>query len=301
MADLPLAELDAFATVARLRSFRAAGKLRRVSASSLSEAMRRLETRLEVRLLNRTTRSVTVTDAGRRLLERLAPLLGEIETALDDINDFRDRPAGRLRLNVPSIVARCILPDIACRFLALYPDITLEVATEDAYIDVVGEGYDAGIRYEEELQQDMIALPLGPRRQRYVTVASPAYLERCGTPTHPRDLVDHHGIQHRFASGRLAAWSFERDGETISVSPKARLIAGSLDMEQAAVIAGLGITLTFEEMVGEALASGQLVEILPDWSDSFSGPFLYYHGRKYMPAALRAFVDFVRRDGGGGP
>lgn len=296
MSDLPLAELDAFAAVARLRSFRAAGKLRGVSASSLSEAMRRLEARLQVRLLNRTTRSVTVTDAGQRLLERLAPLLGEIETALDDINDFRGRPAGRLRLNVPNIVARCILPDIACRFMALYPDITLEVTAEDTYVDVIGEGYDAGIRYEEELHQDMIALPLGPRRQRYVAVASPDYLARFGTPMHPRDLVEHHGIQHRFASGRLATWSFERDGEVISVNPKARLIAGSLDMEQAAVLAGLGITLTFGELVAEAFACGALVEILPEWSESFSGPFLYYHSRTYMPAALRAFVDFVRKD-----
>lgn len=186
MSNLPLAELDAFATIARLRSFRAAGKLRGVSASSLSEAMRRLEAQLGVRLFNRTTRSVTLTDAGERLLERLTPGLAEIETALDAINSFRDRPAGRLRLNVPGIVARNILPDIASRFLAAYPEIILEVSVNDAFVDVLAEGYDAGVRYEEALHQDMIAIPLGPRRQSYMGAAAPAYIERRGAPSHPR-------------------------------------------------------------------------------------------------------------------
>lgn len=296
MNDLPLADLEAFSAVARLRSFRAAGKLRGVSASSLSEAMRRLEDRLGLRLLNRTTRSVTLTDAGAKLLERLTPALGEIETALSDINSFRDRPAGRLRLNVPGIVARCVLPDIACRFLALYPDISLEVATQDALVDVLGEGFDAGIRYEEMLQPDMIALPIGPRQQTYVGVAAPSYLERYGEPLHPRDLLHHRAILHRFASGRIVSWRFERDGEVFAINPPAVLIADTIDMELAVAKAGHGIIFSFEDFVRDALRSGELVPILPDWTDTFSGPFLYYQSRKYMPAPLRAFVDFVRQD-----
>ena len=299
MSDLPLAELDAFAAIAKLRSFRAAGKQRGVSASSLSEAMRRLEGRLGVRLLNRTTRSVTLTDAGQRLLDRLAPTLGEIEAALDGLNSVRDRPAGRLRLNVPGIVARCVLPDIACRFLKLYPEIVLEVTSNDALVDVLAQGFDAGIRYEESLQQDMIALPIGPRSQRYVGAASPGYIALHGAPQHPRELVDHPAILHRFASGRMQAWAFERGEERVSVTPVGRMIADSIDMEIAAAKAGLGMIFTFEDFLRDALASGDLVQVLPEWEESFSGPFLYYHSRKYMPAPLRAFVDFVRAEGRG--
>jgi DNA-binding transcriptional LysR family regulator len=293
---LPLAELDAFAAVARLRSFRAAGKQRGVSASSLSEAMRRLEVRLGVRLLNRTTRSVTLTDAGQRLLERLAPTLGEIEAALDGLNSLRDRPAGRLRLNVPGIVARCVLPEIACRFLKLYPEITLEVTANDSLVDVIGEGFDAGVRYEEALHQDMIAIPIGPRRQRYVGAASPAYLAEHGVPHHPRDLLRHKAILHRFANGRVVPWTFVRGEETITINPVPTLIADANDFELHAAIAGLGVIFSFEEFLKPGLDSGALVPILPDWCDEFSGPFLYYPSRRYMPAPLRVFVDFVRAE-----
>ena len=162
-----------------------AGRVRGVSASSLSEAMRRLEARLGLRLLNRTTRSVTLTEAGQRLYDRLEPMLGGIGAAIEDINSLRDRPAGRLRLNVPGIVARLIMPDIACRFSRRsIPDITLEVISDDSFVDVLAEGFDAGVRYEESLHQDMIAIPIGPRRQRFVCAAAPAYLARHGTPAH---------------------------------------------------------------------------------------------------------------------
>ncbi|MCM2453311.1 LysR family transcriptional regulator [Agrobacterium vitis] len=297
MNDLPLADLDAFATIARLRNFRAAGKLRGVSASSLSEAMRRLEARVGVRLLNRTTRSVTLTDAGARLLERLSPTLADIELALDDINQFRERPFGRLRLNVPGIVARCVLPPVVTGFLAAYPDILLEVRVNDALIDVLAEGCDAGIRYEESLHQDMIAVPIGPRRQRYVCVAAPSYLAQYGRPEHPRDLIHHRSILHRFNSGRVNEWHFERDGEAINVSPPPRLIAETVDLELAAVRAGLGMMGTFEDFVIEDLNAGRLERVLTDWEDEFSGPFLYYHSRRHMPVPLRGFVDYIRQHG----
>lgn len=295
MSDLPLADLDSFATIARLRNFRAAAKLRGVSASSLSEAMRRLEARVGVRLLNRTTRSVTLTDAGERLLERLSPTLADIEVALDDINQFRARPSGRLRLNVPGIVARCILPPIATAFLAAYPDIVLEVTVNDALVDMVAEGHDAGVRYEESLHQDMIAVPIGPRRQRYVCVASPAYLAQQGTPSHPRDLVAHHSILHRFASGRVMDWRFERADERVIVTPPARLVAEGVDIELAAVRAGLGMMRTFWDFVAEDVEAGRLVTVLNDWEDEFSGPFLYYPSRRYMPMPLRLFIDFIHQ------
>jgi DNA-binding transcriptional LysR family regulator len=296
MADLPLAELDAFAAVAQNQSFRAAAKLRGVSASSLSEALRRLEARLGVRLLNRTTRSVSLTEAGERLLQRLKPGLLEIEAALDDINSVRDTPVGRLRLNVPGIVAHAILPDIAARFLSLYPGITLEVATNDALIDINGEGFDAGVRYEEALQQDMIAVPLGPRIQRYVGGAAPAYLAQHGAPRHPQDLLAHQCILHRFSSGRVLPWIFEEEGREFTILPPARLIAETTSLEVALASRGFGIIFTFEEFLAPAFATGALVPVLQDWTQSFSGPFLYYNSRRHMPQPLKAFVEFLKAD-----
>jgi DNA-binding transcriptional LysR family regulator len=297
MPDPNLSDLDAFVAVARARSFRGAATLRGVSASSLSEALRRLEARLGVRLLNRTTRSVTPTEAGERLIERLEPALGDIAGALDAVSSFRDSPAGTLRLDVPSIVARHILPPIACRFLLAHPGITLEVAANDSFIDVLAAGFDAGIRYEERLERDMIAVPVGPRVQRFVIAAAPSYLTIRGRPKHPKDLLDHACIRHRFASGRIAAWEFERDGELVRISADGPLVASSLEMELAAAIAGLGLICTFEEVLRQALDSGDLVPVMEDWWQSFSGPFLYYPSRTHMPAPLRAFVDFLKADG----
>src|ERR1700742_2878504 len=197
MAEIDLSDLDAFAAVARARSFRGAAGLRGVAASSLSEAVRRLEARLGVRLLNRTTRSVTPTEAGERLLERLAPALGEVAGALDAVNSFRDSPHGTLRLNAPSIVAREILPPIVAGFLAAHPGVRLEVTAEDSFVDVLAAGCDAGIRYEERLERDMIAVPIGPRVQRFAAAAAPAYLARRGRPAHPRDLLGHACLRGR--------------------------------------------------------------------------------------------------------
>lgn len=294
MTDRNLADLDAFAAVARARSFRGAAGLRRVSASSLSEAVRRLEASLGVRLLNRTTRSVTPTEAGARLLEQLGPALGAVEAALDVVNGYRDTPRGTLRLNVPTVVACRVLPPIASAFLAAHPAIRLEVETNDDFIDVLAAGFDAGVRYDERLDQDMIAVPLGPAKQRYVTAASPAYLAMRGTPEHPRDLLGHACIRHRFASGRTVVWEFEKDGEELRVETTATLVATSMDLEVAAAEAGVGIIGTFEEYVRPSLDAGRLVAVLEAWCPPFSGPRLYYASRSLMPAPLRAFVDFVK-------
>lgn len=294
MSDLPLADLEAFAGVAAQRSFRQAAALRGVSASSLSEAVRRLEARLGTRLLNRTTRSVTPTEAGQRLLDRLSPMLTDLAGALDEVRSSDATPAGRLRLNVPTVVARLFLPPIVVPFLRAYPAIRMEIEAHDSFIDVFAAGFDAGIRYDESLDLDMIAIPIGPRTQRFCAAASPGYLEAHGMPEHPSDLMAHRCIRHRFESGRLSGWEFERDGETIRLNPPETLVATSMELELAAACGGLGIIATFHDFIRPYLASGELVEILPDWQPPFSGPFLYYPSRRHMPAPLRAFVDWVK-------
>ncbi len=295
MSDVDLADLEAFTAVARARSFRSVARLRGVSASSLSEALCRLEARLGVRLLNRTTRSVTPTEAGQRLLERLGPALSEVAAALDAVNGFRDSPTGTLRLNVPTVVARLVLPPILGPFLAAHPGISLEVTAEDSFVDVLAAGFDAGIRYDERLEKDMIAVPIGSRVQRFKVVGAPAYFAAHGRPSHPRDLLNHACIRHRFASGVMHPWEFERDGEIVKITPTARVIANNIDLEIAAAIQELGLIATFEGFVEQELKSGALEPVLEDWLQPFSGPFLYYPSRRHMPAPLRAFVDFIKR------
>src|SRR5579863_3235646 len=214
--EADLNDLRAFLAVARAKGFRDGARAIGSSASGLSEAVRRLETQLGVRLLNRTTRSVVPTEAGQRLLERLGPALNEVHAALDVVNGFRNRPAGTLRLNVPVSAARLTLPAIVPPFLAAYPDIRLEVIADDSFIDVLAAGCDAGIRYDERLEKDMIAVPIGPRVQRFATVAAPAYLDRHGRPQHPRDLLGHICLQGRFPSAVTMSWEFERSGQVIN-------------------------------------------------------------------------------------
>lgn len=293
-----LADLNAFLAVAQARGFRDAARTVGSSASTLSEAVRRLEARLGVRLLHRTTRSVVPTEAGTRLIERLAPALGEVKAALDVVNLFRDRPAGTLKLNVPVSAARLVLPPILPGFLAAYPDIQVEIVAEDGFVDMVASGCDAGIRYDERLGQDMIAVPIGPRVQRFATAAAPAYLDARGRPDHPRDLLDHACLRGRFSSGALTSpWEFERDGEVIRIEPQGPLIAGvagAVELLVDVAVAGGGIIYLFEDWLAPALGSGTLEAVLPDWWQSFSGPFLYYSGRRLVPPPLRAFLDFIR-------
>jgi len=294
MADL--SDLAAFVAVARAGGFRDAARAKGGSASALSEAVRRVETQLGVRLFNRTTRSVAPTEAGARLLERLAPVLAEVESALDVVNRFRDRPAGTLRLNVPVSAARLVLPRIVPPFLAAYPDIKLDVIADDRFVDVLAEGCDAGIRYDERLEQDMIAIPIGPREQRFAAAASPAYLDRHGRPEHPRQLLEHACLLGRFASGAMTAWEFEREGEVIKVDVTGPLIVrvgAATDLAVDAAIAGTGIVSLFEDWLRPYFDRGALEPVLEPWWQRFSGPFLYYPGRRYVPAPLRAFIDFT--------
>jgi len=294
---LDLNDLDAFVKVARAGGFRDAARAHGGSASALSEAVRRLEAGMGMRLLNRTTRSVAPTEAGRGLLERLGPALAEVESAVDAVNRYRDRPAGTLKLNVPLSAARLVLPALVSPFLAAYPDIRLEVMVEENFVDVLAAGCDAGIRYDERLEQDMIAIPIGPRVQRMAAAASPAYLDAHGRPDHPRELIGHACLRGRFPSGSMPPWEFERGGESIAVDPGGPLpvgLGGAADLAVDAAIGGTGIVYLFEGWLSPHLLSGALEPVLEDWWPSFSGPFLYYPGRRLVPGPLKAFVDFVR-------
>jgi DNA-binding transcriptional LysR family regulator len=292
-----LTDLTAYVAVVRSRGFREASRATGSSASSLSEAVRRLETRLGVRLLNRSTRSVAPTEAGARLFERLALALTEVEASLDVVNSFRDRPAGTLRLNVPVSVARLVLPRIVPAFLAAYPDICLDVIAEDSFVDMLAAGCDAGIRYDERLERDMVAIPIGPRTQRFATAASPAYLDAHGRPDHPRELLQHACLRGRFASGAMTLWEFEREGTVVKIEPNGPLIVrvgAATDLAVDAAVAGSGVIHLFEDWLRPHLDSGALEPVLELWWQRFSGPFLYYPSRRHVPAPLRAFIDFTR-------
>ena len=293
-----VADLNAFLAVARARSFRGGARASGGSASGLSEAVRRLEGQLGVRLLHRTTRSVVPTEAGARLLERLGPALAEVAAALDVVNLYRTRPAGTLRINVPVSAARLVLPAIVPPFLAAYPDIRLEVIADDGFVDMLAAGCDAGIRYDDRLEQDMIAVPIGPRVQRFATAAAPAYLDRHGRPEHPRDLLKHACLRGQFGSGAMVSWEFERGGELVRIDPAGPLlvrVGAASDLAVDAARAGTGIVHLFEGWLRPHLESGALEPVLEPWWQRFPGPFLYYSGRRLLPAPLRAFVDFIKR------
>lgn len=286
---MELNDLAAFVSVARAGGFRDAARVSGVSASSLSVAVRRLETKLGLRLLNRTTRSVAPTEAGLRLIEKLTPLFGEMEAALDVLNGFRDKPTGTLKLNVPSSVARIVLPDVLARFLKQYPDIRVEVVVEDGFVDVLSIGCDAGIRYDERLEQDMIAVPIGARVQRFATAAAPAYLDAHGRPHHPGELLAHACLRGQFASGAMPTWYFERDGELLQLNPTGPLLVrpgAAIDLAVSGAVAGLGIIHLFEDMLRPHLDSGALEAILEPWWQCFSGSFFF---------TIRAIVMCPRR------
>lgn len=287
-------DLDAFVAIVRHRNFRSAARERGVSASTLSQSVRDLEERLGVRLLNRTTRSVTPTEAGERLAARLSPIFSEMTEALDEVNGFRDTPSGTLRLNVPGAAQPNLAPMIA-RFLSGHPGIRLEITLDNSFVDVFAEGFDAGIRYDESLALDMIAIPIGPP-QRYAVVASPELVQRYGSPERPEDLLTRPCIRHRFPSGAILPWEFEKDGQDVKIDPDARLVTTSPELAMRAAEDGVGWYATFEDFIRPARDAGRLVEALASWCPTFPGPSLYYPSRRHVPAPLRAFIDFVRSD-----
>ncbi|MDB5605186.1 MAG: transcriptional regulator [Bradyrhizobium sp.] len=292
MSDFDLRDLGAFVAVARTRNFRRAALEQRVSVSSLSQRLRDMEERLGVRLMNRTTRSVALTEAGELLLARVGPAMHDVSDALDQVRGLRDVPSGRLRINAPPPAIDLVLAPMVAPFLRQYSQIALEIVSDSSFVDIVATGFDAGVRYGEHLAQDMIAVSLGPP-QRYAVVASPQYVAQHGRPKHPKDLLDHVAIRTRFGSGAMPDWEFEKAGRVVKVAPPGKLIATYPGLARRAALDGVGFWPTFEGYVRESVESGELVSVLDDWCAPFPGPFLYYPSRRQPPPALSAFIAFV--------
>lgn len=288
-----LAQLAVLAAVADRGSFRGAARDLAIAPSAVSHAVSSLEARLGVRLLARSTRSVAPTEEGARLLERLRPALSEIDLALEAAVEARDRPAGNLRLTVPRTALNLVLAPKLGAFAKAYPEIVLDVVIEDRFTDVVEGGFDAGVRLGESLQQDMVAMRIGPQI-RGAVVGAPSYFAKMPKPKHPRDLVGHRCIRFRFSSGVLYRWEFEKDGEEIELPVQGPLILGVDSAIVRAAIDGAGLAFVFEEYAAQALAAGSLVRVLEDWCPPFDGFSIYYPSRRQMRPALRAFVDFFR-------
>ena len=293
MAGPSLAALEEFLAVARHGSFRGAAVERGVSPSALSHAIRGLEQTLGVRLFNRTSRSIGLTDAGRHLVARIRPALGDVAEALEDARAFRGQPSGLLRLNVPRIAIPLIIGPMVSRFLAACPEVRLEVASTDGLVDIVAEGFDAGIRRDRRLSAGMIAVPMGPPH-RFAVVASPAYFAARDRPQAPQDLHAHACIERRYPSGGRYAWEFARDGEVLEVEVSGPLIVDDTALMVRAALDGVGLALVVEGLVAEHLASGGLERVLEDWCPVLPRFFLYYPGRRHVSASLRAFIDMVR-------
>jgi DNA-binding transcriptional LysR family regulator len=297
-----LADLTAFVAVAERLSFRAAASQLGVTPSALSHSMRQLEERLGVRLLHRTTRSVSLTDAGRRLLDRLGPAIDQIAGALEDLNQERQRPMGRLRVYAVHLAAAAVIAPIWKRFLSTYPEVHLELAVDEATIDIVSKGFDAGIGSRERIPADMIAVRVsGPMK--IAVVGAPTYFSRRPPPRTPDDLARHTCVQYRQAfDGDVFAWPFERNGKSRRrVSVDGRVMVNDIDLAVRAAVDGLGIAYAVEAVADPFLQSGQLVRVLEDWSPSFEGLFLYYPGHRQVPATLRALIDLIRTAGGLAP
>jgi DNA-binding transcriptional LysR family regulator len=296
-----LANLTAFVAVADQRSFRAAASRLGVTPSALSHSMRQLEERLNVRLLHRTTRSVSLTDAGLRLIERLRPALSEIAGALEDLNQERQRPLGRLRIYSAHVAAAVVIAPIWGRFLSTFPEVHLELAVSDAPIDIVAKGFDAGIGPRERVPGDMIAVRvMGPLK--VFVVGAPTYFAKRRPPRTPDDLARHSCVQFRLAGdGTVLAWPFERNRDSRRISVEGRLMVNNGGLSVRAAVDGLGIAYTIEALAEPFLRSGQLVRVLEDWSPSFEGLFLYYPSHRQVPATLRALIDMIRTGRGSAP
>ncbi len=297
MARIPLNDLAAFAAVARSRSFTAAAAEMGVSPSALSHAMRALEERVGVRLLARSTRSVAPTDAGAALFARLSPALAEITAGLGDLAAWRDEPEGIVRITTFHWVASTCLSRRLPAFLKVHPGITVEVTVDDGFRDIVAGGFDAGVRFGDDVEKDMIAVPLGPPL-RHLVVATPHYWNRNGRPSHPRDLAGHRCVAYiNISDGSVAPWDFERDGRPLRQRVDGPLVCNSSDLALALVRSGDCVSLHMEEDVAEDLASGALEAALMDWTPHFDGVVLYHPSRRQTPPALRAMIDFFKNEG----
>jgi DNA-binding transcriptional LysR family regulator len=288
-----LPAVAAFARVAQHASFTRAAAELGISPSALSQTVRALETRLGIRLLNRTTRRVGVTEAGALFLQRVLPALEQLGAAFSELEELRGKPAGTLRLSFPRLALRTLLMPLVGEFCSRYPEIRLDVVAEDRFVDLVAEGYDAGLRLGESLAQDMIAVR-ATREQRIAVVGSPRYFRDNPRPQVPADLHEHPCIRFRFSSGALYRWEFGRDGQDFDIDVDGPLICNDNALMIEAAKQGLGLAHVMEERVREDLASGALERVLEDWCPPFPGFYLYYPSRAQMPLKLRVFIDFLQ-------
>ncbi|MCU0071265.1 LysR family transcriptional regulator [Pseudomonas koreensis] len=293
MKNPSTADLSIFLCIAQHLNFSRAAVDLGLTPSALSHSLRALENRLGVRLFNRTTRSVALTEAGERLYARLKPAFRDIDDALEDLNHFRDKPSGNLRITAGRQACELVLLPIAGAFLQAYPDIRLEVVESDALLDIVAAGFDAGVRFGNRLEADMVSLPIGPNL-RSVVVGSPGFFERHPAPQKPEDLHALPCIRHRFPSGSMYRWEFERGGIEQEIEVNGPLTLGDVSLMIGPALQGLGLAYVFEDMAREHLASGRLVQVLADWCPYYPGLHLYYPSRRHVPAPLKAFIDFAR-------
>lgn len=284
----------AFLKVAEARSFTRAAAELGVAAASLSEAVKGLEERLGARLLNRTTRSVGLTEAGAAYLERVRPAVEELQAAGAALRDARDRPAGTLRLNLPWVAGPLLVEPLMGPFLEAYPDVRLDLAFDNRFADLAAGGFDAGVRVGQRLEADMIAVRIGGPLRRAV-LAGPAYLARHGTPACPADLAAHRCIAYRHSPERsIVPWRFVEDGREVEFRPDARISANTPSLAVAAAAQGLGLTLVVEGLALPQLRSGTLVRVLEPFCPAYDPLYIYFSGRRLVPPKLRAFVDFAR-------
>lgn len=288
-----LTDLSYFLELARHLNFRRAGLELGISASALSHAVRGFEERLGVRLLNRTTRSVTLTAAGEALHAAVVGPFDEIGRAVDVVNRFRDAPMGRVKLSVPTEAATFLIGPVMATFLERYPDVEIEISISNRMIDVIGSGFDAGIRYGGTVPEDMVAQRLS-RDVRWLVVAAPSYLERYGVPTHPNDLLNHRCIRIRIGDDRIYRWEFERGSEKLEVSAPGSLLVNQGVVGLAVVREGAGLMYVCDPMVRDLIDQGVLRTVLDDWAPMGPGFHIYYSSRRQMPAALRLFIELVR-------
>jgi len=287
-----MTELEVVLAVARRRSFRGAALALGMSTTAVSSAVAGLEARLKVRLFNRSTRSVALTDAGQIYVARVAPALAEIQSAGEEALTGASVPSGTLHINAPQGAATLLLAPLFSEYAQRYPQVRIDIVSEPRMIDIVAEGFDAGIRLAEAVPQDMIAVPLSPDTRMRV-VASPDYLKRHGTPRHPRDLLKHQSIGMRMSHGGIYHWELERNGQKLQMDLRVRLALNETAAIKQAVLLGLGIGFISEWLIQEELASGALVPVLSTWCPSFGGLRLYYSGRRFVPARLRALIELI--------
>jgi DNA-binding transcriptional LysR family regulator len=299
MSRLSLIELDAVLAVARRKSFRAAALDLGVSTTALSNSIGKLERDLGVRLFNRTTRSVSLTDAGRHFTAQVGPALGDIHDAMDAVRSQQSTPSGVLRINAFATAAREVLAPLMLEYLRRYPQVSIDLVTEGRLVDVVADGFDFGIRSRDFVPSDMIAVPLGGARSNAV-VAIPAYLHKHGTPRVPADLMQHACIRARLPNGAIYRWQFEKDGQAVQLDVEGPITLDEPSLVRIAVLDGLAIGYSMESDVREDIAAGRLVRVLEDWTPPLAPLCLYYPGRRNASAAFRALIDLARERAGAG-